>query len=335
MAWLWTIGIGVVTTLIATGIVTHFRKRRLFVVVSSLFRHSSLTDQGTIVQLSLINRGIRTEEDIEIMLDRQLTYELVASTVSKVSLDGDTLAVPRLSANDQIQFVLMADGGTFSPSSIQGVTSRETKGQTIESLEKVPASAGTAFAALSIFLALAALTFLGGYFARDTVSMFQESKEMQEETAKMQEETAALQAQLEISEEETARIATLENEGWRGLESFFKSQLAEAYPDSLPIEIGEISRDGDVVKVTIVLENSTEDLLRVSGRLISPAGESDEIYPSDRWFNSHFVMPNSTAELQLKAYLPSEFPQQMLIGDFSIDTGSGFETMEKRFEVPK
>lgn len=215
----------------------------------------------------------------------------------------------------------MVDGGTFSPSSILSVTSRETKGRTIESLEKAPLSPGSTIGVISLLLGLVGVGFLGGFFFRDAVSMSQETK--------------ALRARLDISEEEAARIAALEDEGWRGLESFFKTELAQAYPDSLPIEVGDITRDGNVVTVTVLLENPTEDLLRVSGRLISPAGESTEVFPFDRWVPNHFVMPNSIDEFRLNVFLPPDFPEQLLIGDFSVYSGSEMTGFEKRFEVPE
>jgi hypothetical protein len=325
MPSLGSIAIGVVTTLIATAILTYVTKRRLFIVVSSLFRHSSLTDQGTIVQLSLINRGFKTEEDIEITLDRQLTYELVASTMSKVSLEGDTLTVPRLSANDQMQFVLMADGGTFSPSSIIGVASRETKGKTVENLEKVPLHAGAMLAVIGMLVGLMGAGALGGYFAREVI----------DDVRNTEERTSVLEARLEISDQEAARIQSLESQGWRGVEGFLKSGVAEAYPDSLPVSIGEVSRDGDIVDVVVKLENLTEDLIRVSGKLISPAGESDDLDLSEKWFHDHVVLHNASAEVRLKAYLPLQFPQQMVIGDFTIHSRSDIASLEKRIQVPQ
>ena len=326
MPSLWAIAVGVVTTLVATAILTYVRQRRLFIVVSTLFRHSSLPDEGTIVQLSLVNRGIKTEEEIEITLDRQLRYELVASTGSKVLLQGDTLAVPRLPANDQIQFVLLVDGGTFSPASIQGVTSRETKGTIVEELEKLPLSAGATLMVIGMLVGIAGVGFLGGYFSHGLLREFRD-------TQKLTADTAAMVDRLEISEEERARITALESEGWRGVEAFLKSDFSPSYIESLPVNIDEVRRTGDVAEVTATFSNTTDELLRVSSRLISPAGETDEIDLTERSIRDCVITPHASRQVHLKAYLPPGFPEQTLIGEFTVQSRGAIAFLEKYIQV--
>lgn len=328
MIWLWTIGIGVATGLITTAIITLFRKRRLYVVVSSLFRHSSLTDEGTIVQLSLINRGIKTEEDIEITLDRQLTYELIAATVSRAKLEGDMLMVPRLPANDQIQFVLLVDGGTFSPASILASDSRETKGTTIESLEKVPLGAGPTLGLIGILLSVVAVAAAFGFFGRGLVNELQETQDSIDKAN-------ATIAQLEISEEEAARITELENEGWRGVKRFVNSELAAFYPNRLPVSVENVARDGDYVIVEVEMVNLTDDLARFSGAIISPAGDEDRTRLMERQFWNKVLVPDASLEVSLKVYLPPDYPQQLLIGDFSIQAGDDSGNFEKHIQAPE
>lgn len=315
----WPVVFSVLATLIATAILTHLRKRRLYVVVSSLFPYSSLTDRGTIVQLSVVNRGTATEENVEITLDAQLTYELVASTASNVTLEKNTLQMPRLPANDQLQFVLMADGGTFSPSSIQSVTSRQTKGKTIEGLEKLPASAGATFAATGMLVGLLVLGVAGGYFAGVNATERKGWREAGQKDG--------------MSPEEAAKVTELESQGWRGVEGFLKSGLAAAYPDRLPVSVGEVTRRRDIVEVVLTFRNQTDDILRFSGDLISPAGERDEVSASDRWVSDVVLTPHAEQEKTLKAYLPAKFPEQMLIAEFRVFAGSDIVHLEKRIRV--
>jgi hypothetical protein len=136
-----------------------------------------------------------------------------------------------------------------------------------------------------------------------------------------------------MSPEEAAKVTELESQGWRGVEGFLKSGLAAAYPDRLPVSVGEVTRRRDIVEVVLTFRNQTDDLLRFSGDLISPAGERDEVSASDRWVSNVVLTPHAEQEKTLKAYLPEKFPEQMLIAEFTVFADTNIVHLEKRIRV--
>ncbi|MDN5511306.1 MAG: hypothetical protein L0G64_03125, partial [Acinetobacter sp.] len=83
--------LGIVGTIIAAAMVwlcsRLFNKRQLYVISENLYKNSLLTDKGIVCEISIFNRGRQIEEDIELTLDNNLSYELLAYNDSNASLD--------------------------------------------------------------------------------------------------------------------------------------------------------------------------------------------------------------------------------------------------------
>ena len=54
--------------LILAGLLGWIRRPRLVVFVPRLFSHSRISDKGQIVEISIMNRGFKTEEAVELSL---------------------------------------------------------------------------------------------------------------------------------------------------------------------------------------------------------------------------------------------------------------------------
>ncbi|MBB5448040.1 MULTISPECIES: hypothetical protein [unclassified Paraburkholderia] len=89
-------------------------------------------------ELSVMNRGFKTEEQIEVSMAPTLQYEVVGSTNNDVSLSGNKLIIPRVGAGDDVTTILLVEGGPFSSSDISNCLSKESKGIVVGKLEQVP-----------------------------------------------------------------------------------------------------------------------------------------------------------------------------------------------------
>ena len=122
----------IVAALLASAIIGLVKKRRLFLVVPKLFSFSQLSDKGKIIELTIINRGFKTEEKIEIQLNPTCTYELVASTDGSTVLHKNKISVERLSGEDEITAIVLTEGKEFTREDIISVSSKETKGKLVK-----------------------------------------------------------------------------------------------------------------------------------------------------------------------------------------------------------
>ena len=69
----------VVGGLLVAALLGWIRKPRLIVLVPRSFSYSQLTDRGQLVEISIFNRGFKTEETVELTLNHGLRYELLGS----------------------------------------------------------------------------------------------------------------------------------------------------------------------------------------------------------------------------------------------------------------
>src|SRR5258708_36432779 len=87
--------VALVTTLIAAGLVAWIRQARLEVVVPRLFSHSQLSERGNLAEVTVFNRGWKTEEVIELSLTSSLKYEMVGASNQDISLAKNKVSIPR------------------------------------------------------------------------------------------------------------------------------------------------------------------------------------------------------------------------------------------------
>lgn len=78
------ITIGLVLFTVTSIIAYLFRMRQLYVVVPKLFRHSQISNEGSLCELLVYNKGNQVEEDIQVSLDPELKGELLASSSSDI-----------------------------------------------------------------------------------------------------------------------------------------------------------------------------------------------------------------------------------------------------------
>ena len=290
----------VVSGLITAALIWFASQRRLYVVVPKLFAHSSLASKGRTIELTIINRGYRSEEDIRIELDPNLNYEQIASTDPAVKLTDSAVQIERIPANDEVTVLILAERGRFGKKSIAKISSKECKGTVVEKLENVPPSIG-ALVGSTFSASIVLFFFIGaGWFLHDLIDpdgVF---------------DSVGI-AEVEIPED----LAAL---NWRNMEAFVRTSAYKTSPDkSFPIEITEVKREGEVVTVKVAIKNSFDQRISVSGKLISPAEEDNDVVRfGDHFFHDALVFSGQNVERLLKVYLPQNVSPQMVVANFSI-----------------
>ena len=101
-----TIVFALIGGLLLAGILGWIRKARLVVFVPRLFSHSKISDKGQIAEISVMNRGFKTEEGIELLLNPAMHYELVGSNNPDATIVRNKLCVPRIGSADDCSILL-------------------------------------------------------------------------------------------------------------------------------------------------------------------------------------------------------------------------------------
>jgi len=240
--------VAVLATLFVTGLFAWFKHRRLRLYVPRLFSYSALSDQGTIVELLVVNKGYRSEESIQITLKPRLQYQLVAATAKAITLDGSTLTIPRLAAKQEASVVLLAEGSEFSQDDVVSATSKETVAKVLKSHPDVeptlPALVGTL---ISMFVIAAVPALI--------------TSQLTEEYGR----NIFLVALEKYSPETVAQRKSLEADGWTGLDRYFDSKLQMYYKDKrFPIENVIVKPEAGGVHLTADIANLTPEFMEVS-----------------------------------------------------------------------
>ncbi|MDN5525565.1 hypothetical protein, partial [Acinetobacter sp.] len=162
--------LGIVGTIIAAAMVwlcsRLFNKRQLYVISENLYKNSLLTDKGIVCEISIFNRGRQIEEDIELTLDNNLSYELLAYNDSNASLDNNIIKIKRLHLKSMVGILLLIEQGEFSYKKIHKVESKTEKGRVVEKLAEVPMNYVDLILAFFLFLLFIGLGGVGGYLFR-------------------------------------------------------------------------------------------------------------------------------------------------------------------------
>src|SRR5215204_6416118 len=159
----------VVGGLLVAALLGWIRKPRLIVLVPRSFSYSQITDRGQLVEISMFNRGFKTEENVEMTLNHALRYELLGSNSQDSKVAGNKVVVPRIGPSDEVTVLLLVEGGEFKKDDIVQCLSKENKGQLASKLDEVTPTGPQRISIVGMFVAVPALlyglTFLLDVFA--------------------------------------------------------------------------------------------------------------------------------------------------------------------------
>lgn len=271
--------------LILAGLLGWIRRPRLVVLVFRQFSYSQLSDRGHLLELSILNRGFKTEEAVELTLNNALRYDLLGANSQDVAVTKNKIAIPRIGPSDDVTVLLLVEGGTFKKDDIVQCLSKETKGQVVAKLEEVPITGpqrvGLIGFAVVIPAFLYGLTTGIDYFYKAVNPAPTEAKGVKESES------------FEIS-------------GWK-VPSFYKTtspQLWEAFSTGkLLATVGTATRKGELVGVPVSLTNHTDMVLEVSITMNS-AYSRQKLKSYELSVDRVLLAPGKTIEQSIRVVIP-------------------------------
>lgn len=286
------------------GILGWIRRSRLVVFVPRLFSHSNISDRGQIVEISVMNRGFKTEESIDLSLNPQLHYELIGSNNPDAYLSKGRLSIPRIGSADDCSVLLQVENGTFTYQDIVSCLSKETKGVVKTKLEEIPVTAHQRVGIL-VFIGFLALIATLGYKSLDLVF------------------GGPTETPAGSRSEESPRP---DLQGWRVSETYKSYKIYKQFVDKkLIVNVGKPTVRKAVASFPLTVSNSTEAPITFTG-WISAAVPQDDIDPGKRRIQDRLIFPKGSAEYTLLAAISQNRNEHQVQLEFFL-RGSDGETL--------
>lgn len=244
----------VVGGLLVAALLGWIRKPRLIVLVPRSFSYSQITDRGQLVEISIFNRGFKTEESVEMTLNHALRYELLGSNSQDAKTTSNKVIVPRIGPSDEVTVLLLVEGGTFKKDDIIQCLSKENKGQLVSKLEEVTPTGPQRISIVGLFVAVPALLY-GMTFLIDVVANYARIGTIAS--------TADTRAPLDVN-------------GWQ-VPWFLvdgSALLADFKDGKISVAIGSISKKGDIAYIPLRFSNQTTEVVKASATVTSARSAS-------------------------------------------------------------
>lgn len=295
----------VIAGLTVAAVLAYFRRRRLYVVVPKLFSFSELS-AGQTIELTILNRGARTEEAIEVHLTPNLSYTILASTLPSITIDNSGIVrIARLPKGEEVSVILTVEKGLFTQESVLSISSKEAKGEVKKKIEESQeqSPAATAFALAFIFIVMPTIGYLAGNLFEDEV------------LPNIYPEVAS----------DSARRAALEAEGWEGVERYLHVLQDASNDESWPVTVGFPEREGSLLRFTVSLSNPLQDRIEARVSVSTQFDPHEYIVENRRFPNSIesgiLILPGQSTTRTLEAVIPFAAKEKVAIFDFGIETG--------------
>lgn len=267
--------------LLLAAILGWIRRPRLTVFVPRTFSYNQLSEKGHLVEVTVFNRGFKTEENIDVTLNPSLKYELVGANSPDATVDKNRLKMARIAPADEITILLNVEGGVFKPDDIVQTVSKETKGITVAKLEEVPPTASQRIWLVGIFIVLPAVCYLS-YVALQNV--FSSPEKTEKEVAVEVEKTG----------------------GWTVL-SIYKNKENKLYAalvsEKLSIDIGKLRAKNDLVAVPFKITNNSGAIITATAEAITSTEDKRAPRYQQR-FSDVIIFPGATVERSINVIIP-------------------------------
>lgn len=312
----WSVVLAVVGGLIVAGLTAWVRGQRLILFVPRLFSYSGLVGKnGQLAELSVMNRGFKNEEQIEVSMSPTLQYEVVGSTNNDVSLSGNKLIIPRVGAGDDVTTILLVEGGTFSASEISNCLSKESKGIIIGKFEQVPMNGPQRVGVVATLVVVPAFVGLiiwaiSSYFDQQisTVGAAATEKATIVATASATQSATASATQSATANAVAAAKANVTVNDWSVAQAYLNlgGPLTGAFQQGkIQFKINIASRKKDIASVATTISNNSEYVLKVS--LSMDTQRSQERIPAYlRSLSDILVVPGATITKSINVVIPQK-----------------------------
>lgn len=263
------IGIGILLFVITSITAYLFRMRQLYATSPKLYRHASISHDGSMCEVLVYNRGNQVEEDIKVDLPPELKCELVAASSPNISHKESTLKIERLHKWQSASMLLLVENGILDVGKLN-ISSKHIAGRVVKSESNIPPNYAAVFLGIVFMFCL-----MGGIFSLPT--LWENGRDAYTKY----------------------KLAKLVDGGWTGLESYVTSDLRDSYTDQeFPLRLESQKIDGNFLRATFAIYNKTALPLKVSADKIgkrSPGSGLD----IENWSSSE-VAPMSSGKIQVK-----------------------------------
>lgn len=304
--------------LLLAALLGWIRRPRLTVFVPRTFSYNQLSDKGHLVEVTVFNRGFKTEENVDVTLNPSLKYELLGANSPDASVDKNRLKMMRIAPSDEITMLLVVENGVFKPDDITQTVSKETKGITVARLEDVPPTAQQRVWLVAIFIVLPALCYLA-YTALDSAFF------------KLDSPAQAVAGNVDQS----AELA-----GWT-VSEIYKRKDNKIYmaltSGKLSVEMGSLSAKGDLVSVPFKIKNDGSMVVTATIDAITSTVDKRTPRYSQR-LGGLIVFPSKTLERTVPVIIPvkSGVNERTIFAEVFLEDGDGATLMlKKRYISPE
>lgn len=267
-------------------------------LVPRLFSYSHLTDRGQLAEITVFNRGFKTEEHVELSLGPALCYNIVGSNSNDVLLVKNKLVIPRIGPGDEVTALLLVEGGSFSKSEISNCLSKESKGKVVSKLEEVSPTGPQRIALVAAFIALPLILYLMpiafDYFAKTRPE---------------------------------SRIQKVVLQGWTIPKHYESTSglFSDLKEGKIQVSVGPVSRKKDITTVGISVHNTTLHVLKYSVSMTT--NKSDERIPLyERHISDILVTPGGSSQKSINVVIPVRslnMPDKVIFIEMFLESGLG------------
>jgi hypothetical protein len=293
----------VLTTVISATLITLIlavaKSRWLYLCIPQLNFPTAL---GHVALLTVKNAGLSHEEEVTIRLKAIARYELLGATKSTVTFLNNVLTVPRLGRFESIHVLLLVEQRPFLSSDVDAFESRATTGKVVGKPEEMVSPWLPALGlALALFFMVLFFSF-GALFGKETRS------------TPLDFITEWIE-RLRPSKQLAGYRIDIANPYPRD-EAFVSKEFAAGH---IKFSIGEIVRRDEVLQISAVIGNETQDPLSVNVDAKSSSIVRGDLSREETSASDVYVGPSGTATVSLKVYLPESSPRKIIWLEYRIE----------------
>jgi hypothetical protein len=284
------IAIGLVLFVLTSVVAYLFKMRQLYVALPKLFRHAPISKNGSLCEIIVYNKGNHVEENIQVVLDQDIKYELLASGSGGIALEGSILNIERLHKGCEASVMLLIENGTFDSTKITSISSKATEGSVLKKVTDVPPNYAIAFISLVLFLGFLPAMFYG----------FQAYENIHASYVRHQ-------------------LKSAQDLGWNNLSKYYNSDLKKSYSNQeFPVRyLGPENAGGKQNMLNFEVYNKTAVMLEITGDKVGSSPSDIKNYATAK------IPPMTKGRLSMVDPRGTNFSQTAEL-DFTFRNGEDF-----------
>lgn len=294
----------IIGALCVAAILAGIKSRWLYVIAPKLYLNTPISGNGQIISINIFNAGLMAEEDIALTFRQTCKFELIGTSKSTLNIHDKTISIPKLSKQESINIILLIEGKAFDPVDIESIESKLTKGKVVESKEKATAL-WQGFVIIPIIVVFLALPFIFGTYV---------GAEMKVSLIGYVNEKLELFGQ----SKQLAGYKTILREG--RADKIFVDAIKN---NKFSIEVKEIVRHGDILTITSMLLNNTQEAIIIEGYCKASVDDSRVLDYKDRQINRFGLGKNEHKIIQQKVFLPENTSVKIVENYLTVQNVSG------------